>query len=83
MKPAADPSALTYREAAERMGISMATFYRLKARGVFDRARIFAPIAERISAERLDAWLATRDVQRQAATFGPPMRVARGLKVAS
>lgn len=61
-----DAKTLTFDQAAVRMGISRREFYRLKAKGVFDRAGLFAPLAHRISVDRLDAWLANQPLPAAA-----------------
>lgn len=55
-----DRKTLTYRETWLRMGISRATFFALKASGIFDKLE--SPIPHRYSTERVDAWLASRPV---------------------
>jgi len=55
---AADKLTLTHRETWELMGISRGLFYRLKAEGRFDKLR--APLPERYSREKVEAWIATR-----------------------
>ncbi len=49
---------LTYREAREAMGISEATFRRLKAKGIFDR--LMAPLPRRLSKAKVEAFVENR-----------------------
>jgi predicted DNA-binding transcriptional regulator AlpA len=53
---------LSHRETWERMGISRREFYRLKAEGRFDHLE--APLPNRYSIEKVDAWIAGRSVHR-------------------
>jgi hypothetical protein len=50
-----DKLTLTYREAYTAMGISEATFRRLKAKGVFDR--LMAPLPRRLSKAKVEAFI--------------------------
>lgn len=54
---------LTYRETWELMGISSDTFFRMKKRGVF--RKLEAPVPERFSREKVEAWLAGRSLTTQ------------------
>lgn len=53
-----DAATLTYREAYARMGISRTTFFAMLRTGQFDHLR--APVPERLSLEKVDAYLAGR-----------------------
>jgi hypothetical protein len=53
-----DKLTLTYREAYTAMGISEATFRRLKAKGVFDR--LMAPLPRRLSAAKVKDFVENR-----------------------
>ena len=55
---------LTHRETWTLMGISEDTFYRLKKQGQF--RKLEAPLPERYSREKVEAWIAGRAIPRSA-----------------
>lgn len=55
--------AMTHRELAEALGISMSRFYELKATGLFDRLE--SPIPFRYSREKVEAFVAGRSVHQR------------------
>lgn len=61
------PLTLTPREARELMGISRSTFYRMKAQGQF--RKLVAPLPERYSREKVEAWIAGRAARQIEASL--------------